>query len=105
MYLKGQLTTQHSKEISDLQMTMAKQEAVIESKSDEVDILTTHLSERVAQLDSTSHELTKTKEELVSIHRWIAEGTDLVRSCAIQFLYFCCDTGSSSFSQPYYSVL
>jgi len=58
---------------------MAKQEAVIESKSDELDILTTHLSERVAQLDGTTHELTKTKEELLSIQRRIAEGTDLVR--------------------------
>ena len=73
-----ELKLKHSKEVSDLQVTMAKQEAMIEGKTDEIDILTMHLSERVTQMDKMKTELTNTKEELHSIQRRIAEGSELV---------------------------
>ena len=79
VFVVEELKSMHCKAISDLQVTMAKQEAIVEVKGDEIDVLTAHLSKKVAQLDDISAEFKKTKEELLSLQRRIAEGSDLVR--------------------------
>ena len=77
-FLTEEQKLRYCKEISDLQLTMAKQETIIEQQMSEIDALNEALSDNVSLLDSMRLEETKNREEFREIQKTISKGNDLV---------------------------
>lgn len=65
----------HSTEISDLQLTMAKQEAVIECQKNELKSLGEKFDEKTSQLDQSSQDCARMTEEISVIQKRLTEST------------------------------
>ena len=71
----AQLKQMHSEEIADLQLTMAKQEAIIECQKNELESLGEKFAEKESQLDQSGQECMKMAEEISAIKKTLAEST------------------------------
>lgn len=83
----------HSKEISDLQLTMAKQEAIIECQKTELEGLTEKVDEKTSQLDKRNQDCARMTEEISTIQKKLKDSNVvsslLNHDCMTQFLCTC----------------
>lgn len=87
----AQLKQMHSEEIADLQLTMAKQEAIIECQKNELESLGEKLDEKMSQLDQCSRECTKMAAEISALKKTLTESTPLASSGAYEPTPQCSD--------------
>lgn len=68
----------HSEEISDLQLTMAKQEAIIECQKNELETLSKKVDKKTSQLDKNGLECARMTENISVLQKTLAESTTVV---------------------------
>lgn len=74
----AQLTQSHSREVSDLQLAMAKQEAVIECQKNELESLGEKFDGKTLQLENSNQDCVRMTKELSAIQKRLAESTTMV---------------------------
>lgn len=77
-FFLAQLQQLHCKEISDLQLTLARQEAVIECQKTEIDNLTEKVQKKTSELAEQNKQYIKIAEELKDIQRKLEESDQIV---------------------------
>ena len=67
--IAAQIRQSHEEEIADLQLTMAKQEAIIECLKSDLENLNNSLSSKTTELADKDHEIERIKEEMSALQR------------------------------------
>lgn len=79
----AQLRDMHGKEISDLQLTMARQEAVIECQKTEIENLTENMRTKNSELANSNKQYVRVTRELEALQKQLEASSHKVRLTSV----------------------